>query len=180
MGALVHIFGASGSGTSTLGAALAAQCGFRQLDTDDFFWQPTDPPFTVKRPRPERLTLLRQALSEAEKTVLSGALCGWGDELIPLMTLAVRVITPTDVRLRRLRERESRRFGERVRPGGDMHEAHLAFLDWAAAYDTGDLSMRSRAEHDAWSATLCCPLYVADGTRPADETASLLRERFAL
>ena len=180
MGAVVHIFGASGSGTSTLGAALAARCGYRQLDTDDFFWLPTDPPFTVKRPRPERLTLLRQALAEADRTVLSGALCGWGDELIPLFTLAVRVVTPTDVRLRRLQERESRRFGERIRTGGDMYAAHLAFLDWAAAYDTGDLSMRSKAEHDAWSAALACPLYVADGTRPVDETVAELREQFAL
>lgn len=48
---LIHIFGASGSGTSTLGRAVAAGLGWRFLDTDDFFWLPTDPPFTTPRPR---------------------------------------------------------------------------------------------------------------------------------
>ncbi len=45
----VHIFGASGAGTSTLGRALADRHRLVHLDTDDFYWMPTDPPFTVLR-----------------------------------------------------------------------------------------------------------------------------------
>jgi adenylate kinase family enzyme len=41
----VHIVGASGSGTTTLGKALAARAGCAHLDTDEFFWMPTEPPF---------------------------------------------------------------------------------------------------------------------------------------
>jgi adenylate kinase family enzyme len=33
----VHILGASGSGTTTLGMALSARFGYAQLDTDDFY-----------------------------------------------------------------------------------------------------------------------------------------------
>jgi hypothetical protein len=57
----VHIFGASGSGTSSLAAVLAAKHGHRHLDTDDFFWLPTDPPYEQPRPRAARLALLRDA-----------------------------------------------------------------------------------------------------------------------
>ncbi len=32
----LHIFGASGSGTTTLARALAKRCGWLHLDTDDF------------------------------------------------------------------------------------------------------------------------------------------------
>jgi hypothetical protein len=41
----IHIVGASGSGTTSLASAIAAQCGHRHLDTDDFFWMPTSPPY---------------------------------------------------------------------------------------------------------------------------------------
>ena len=61
----LHVFGASGSGTTSLASLLAAQHGHRHLDTDDFFWLPTDPPYRDKRPRQLRLELLRRALGEA-------------------------------------------------------------------------------------------------------------------
>jgi len=48
---LILITGASGSGTSTLGAALAKELGIAHLDADDYYWLPTTPPFTAKRDR---------------------------------------------------------------------------------------------------------------------------------
>ncbi|WP_279221622.1 hypothetical protein [Clostridium chromiireducens] len=27
---------------------------------------------------------------------------------------------------------------------------HMEFLEWAAAYDNGDIDMRSKAKHDEW------------------------------
>src|ERR1700752_4072597 len=108
----VHIFGASGSGTSSLASALAAKHGHRHLDTDDFFWLPTDPPFEQPRPREARLALLRSALAESPSWVLSGSLCGWGDPLIPQCDLVVFLVVPTDVRLTRLRAREATRYGD--------------------------------------------------------------------
>ena len=37
----IHILGASGSGTTTLGRALAERLQCRHFDTDDYFWLPT-------------------------------------------------------------------------------------------------------------------------------------------
>ena len=54
----IHITGASGCGVTTLGQALAAQLQFAVLDADDFFWEPTVPPFQKKRNRPDRLAML--------------------------------------------------------------------------------------------------------------------------
>ncbi len=50
----IHIFGGSGSGTSTLGAAIAQCFGHSHLDVDSFFWEKTDPPFTSIREVPLR------------------------------------------------------------------------------------------------------------------------------
>jgi adenylate kinase family enzyme len=166
----VHIFGASGSGTSSLAAALAAKHGHRHLDTDDFFWLPTDPPYEQPRPREARLALLRDALARSPSWVLSGSLCGWGDPLIPEFNLVVFLVVPTEVRLARLRAREAARYGHAaIAPGGARHGAHLAFLDWAGRYDTGDVEMRSRALHEAWIGALPGAVLRLEGVRPIAE-----------
>ena len=166
----IHIFGASGSGTTTLASALAARHGHRHLDTDDFFWLPTTPPYREIRPREARLPLLRRALAESPSWVLSGSLCGWGDPLIAAFDLAVLLGAPTEVRLARLRARELERYGhEAIAPGGPLREAHVEFLDWAGRYDTGGPEMRSRALHDAWLSALACPTLRLEGDRPVAE-----------
>ena len=163
----IHVFGASGSGTTTLAAALTAAHGHRHLDTDDFYWFRTDPPFRHVRPVVERLDLLRRALADSPSWVLSGSLCGWADPIIPEFDLVVFLAVPTEVRLARLRAREVERYGrEAIAPGGALHGSHTEFLDWAAGYDAAGLDMRSRALHEAWLAALPGATLRLEGDRP--------------
>ncbi|MFN3764763.1 MAG: hypothetical protein ACK4R3_04250 [Aliihoeflea sp.] len=74
----LHITGPAGAGTTTLGAALGAALSIRHLDTDTFFWLPTDPPFTDIRPIAIRQELLAGAMADAGSWVLSGSAMGWG------------------------------------------------------------------------------------------------------
>jgi len=149
---------------------MATRYGHRHLDTDDYFWLRTVPPYREKRPREERLALLRQASRESKSWVLSGSLCGWGDPLIPEFEVIVFLAAPTPVRLARLRVRESERYGQHaIAPGGELHVAHVAFLDWAGGYDTGGLEMRSRALHEAWLASVSCPVVRLEGDLSAGE-----------
>ncbi len=85
---IIHLFGASGSGTSTLGRAISDRYNYFFMDTDDYFWEPTDPPYTIKKAIPERLALMKRDIAEHEKVVISGSFVDWGDELIPLFTWA--------------------------------------------------------------------------------------------
>ena len=165
----IHITGASGAGTTTLAKAICARYGHTHLDSDDFFWEDTDPPYTRKRAMEDRQTLLSQALGSAERWVLSGSLTGWGDLFIPLFELVVYVHTPTDIRLQRLHERELRQFGARILPDGDMFEEHKKFLEWASQYDDGPTDMRSAAHHREWLTQIPCPILRLDGTAPAEE-----------
>jgi adenylate kinase family enzyme len=166
----IHIVGASGSGTTSLAVEIAKRHGHRHLDTDDYYWLRTVPPYREKRPEEERLALLRQAFSESKSWVLSGSLCGWGDPLISEFELVVFLVVPTPVRLARLLVRERARYGQQaIASGGELHGAHVEFLDWAGRYDTGGLEMRSRALHEAWLATVSCPVIRLEGDLSADE-----------
>ena len=155
----MHIVGASGAGTTTLGRAVAARLGAAHLDTDDFFWIPTDPPFEKIRERGERQARLGEALARHPAWVLSGSLCGWGDMFIPRFELVVFLWLAPEIRLARLRERERQRYGDAVAPGGPRHAKFEAFIAWAAGYDEIlDAPERSRKLHEQWLAALPCPV----------------------
>ena len=167
----IHIVGASGSGTTTLAVALAERIGATHLDTDSFFWLPTDPPFRDKRPIEERLALMRAALAESgRRWVLSGSLLLWGIEFAGDFDLVVFLYVPPDVRMARTLARERERYGDKILPGGEIHESHLAFLAWSRSYDRPDGPGRSLANHKAWLATLSCPVLEIAGAQPARET----------
>ncbi|MDE7157026.1 MAG: shikimate kinase [Lachnospiraceae bacterium] len=51
----MHIYGASGSGTTTLGRKISEELGYKLMDTDDYFWLPTNPKYTTKRGKEERI-----------------------------------------------------------------------------------------------------------------------------
>ena len=159
----IHITGASGCGVSTLGAALAARLGVPWHDTDSYFWLPSDPPYVTPRPVPERLDRLGRALDDEVGWVLSGALDGWGDPLVPRIGHDIFVRVPHAVRMARLQAREVARFGARIAPGGDMHAGSQEFLTWAASYETAGMDQRSLVRHEAWLAALPCPVLRLDG-----------------
>ena len=164
----VHIFGASGSGTTTLGRALAETLGIDHFDTDDFYWEQTDPPFMVKRAVEERRRILRERLLQSEQWTLSGSLVNWAEGIDTLYTHVVLLHLPSDIRLARLVAREADRYGARALPGGDMHENVQEFLAWAARYDEGGLDVRSRALHEQYIHTLACPALTLESEQPVE------------
>jgi len=173
----IHIFGASGSGTTTLGKSLAERFSIPHMDTDDYFWEKTDIPHTSIRKLEQRTELLRTDLEKYPEWVLSGSLCGWGDFAVPLFTFAVFLWIPQELRLSRLRERELERFGpEALEPGGWFYENHTGFMEWAAQYDSAGIEMRSRALHEEWMKKLLCRLVRFEQSLSVDIMAAQVAE----
>jgi adenylate kinase family enzyme len=171
----IHLMGASGSGATTLGRALAGRLALPHHDTDDYFWLPTAPPYQTTRPATERLRLMREMFLPRLDWVLSGTVTGWGDELIPFFDLVVFVTTPRELRMRRLRAREASHFGaDAVAQGGWRHDETESFVAWASHYEAGDREGRSLAKDEAWLAGLPCPVVRVDGSRPLAELVEQL------
>lgn len=72
----IYITGASCSGATTFGHALAERLELKQLDVDDFFWMQTNPPFTKRRERDDRVRLIREQ-QPPSGWILTGSLDGW-------------------------------------------------------------------------------------------------------
>ncbi len=168
MTARIHITGASCTGVTSLGAALARHLNVPLLDCDSYYWLPTSVPFSQKRPPEDRVTLIHNDQGEGP-WILSGSLMGWGEPALRNADLTVFLSAPWPVRKTRLIAREAARFGTRIQPGGDMHQIHLDFLDWAARYDDPTFHGRNRSRHEAWLADLSMPVLRLDGCLPIDD-----------
>jgi adenylate kinase family enzyme len=169
----IHITGASGSGTTSLGLALAHEIGALHLDTDDIFWLPTNPPFTTPRPASDRIDLLLRQALPGESWILSGSALKWGTAIEPLFDLIVFLQIDPDLRMERIRRRETLRHGARIEAGGDMAAKSREFLAWAESYDTAGPEQRSLAAHRQWLATQSCPVLWFDSSRSIED---LVRE----
>lgn len=112
---VIHIYGGSGSGTSTLGYAFSRESGYYFMDADDYLWLPTNPRFTQMRESGERVRLMKEDIKEHKKVVISGSVTGWGDPLIPMFDLAVRLYGCGHP-LPRYKNAGVERFGDRILP----------------------------------------------------------------
>jgi len=107
----ILITGASGSGTTTLGQALAAKLRWAFIDVDDYFWLPTKPPYQLRRDPSSRLDMILQELNRHDNAVASGTVMAWGVELENSFDLIVFLYLDTAIRIGRLRQRELEKLG---------------------------------------------------------------------
>jgi hypothetical protein len=165
------VTGASGTGTTTLGRALADYWSVPHADADDYFWLPTDPPYTVKRSEAERLKLMKRVFAPREAWVLSGSMLSWGESIVSGCDAVVFLTLETEERMRRLRAREQ----VRQEHGGVDEQALEAFFTWARSYDDPDFDGRSRVAHERWLASLDQPvLRLESSPGPAELRSAVL------
>ena len=155
------ITGASGTGTTALGRAHASRWSVSRADVDDYFWVPTSPPYAKKRPVDERLSLMSALFLPRDSWVLSGSLMESGDPLIERFSAVVFLTLESWIRMDRLKERETARYGSAVNEA-----AQRGFFDWARGYDDASSRVVARPGRERWLALLPCPVLRLDSAEP--------------
>lgn len=98
----IYIFGALGSGTTTLAKALSAYLKTSHLEADDFYWKPTRMPFTEKHPADIRRQNLRKLKGHGNWVLSGNSIYKWFKPIVPYFTLIIYIHLPTEIRLQRL------------------------------------------------------------------------------
>lgn len=169
----IHIFGASGSGTTTLGKALHTTLGYRHLDADDYYWEKTAPPFQIKVPLEKRNQRITKDFLAQENAIISGSMVSWGKEWASAFDLYVFLYLPPAIRMQRLTKREAKRYGEALSANEKIRMESKAFLEWASKYEDGTFKGRSLAIHLDW-------IKVVDGKILKIEGDTTVAERVAM
>ncbi len=172
----IAIYGLNGGGKSTLAHALAKQTGYFEMDVEDYYFpeqrasrrralensgmvhteQPGKLPFSDPRTKSEVQTALLKDIHAHPNFILSGVTMGWCDEILSRIAIAFWVQTPLAERLKRIQEREERRFGTRVLAGGDMFLQQMEFRK--------EVENRDPKQVEESAKKLNCPIVVIDGT----------------
>ena len=138
------------------------------LDSEDLFFPKNDPenPWNSPRTPQEVQKLLLWELSRSPDLVFAAVRCDFGPEVLTRFRWAVLVEAPRQLRLERVRERSYRRFGERMRPGGDLHQGEKAFFHM--------VEERPETLVEEWLQAAGLPVLRVDGTKPPAESAAWL------
>jgi len=165
----IHIFGANGSGTTTLGKALAKKIGCPHYDTHTYVRN-------LYRKYKSYLvvySLLDSDLRKSSEWILSGWLFDKANSYVRFYDLVVFLWIPQDIRLERLQQREVKSLGEEIlNPENPRYGPYKKFLEWTAKYDTAGMEQLSRALHEKWMASLPCPLLRPEGDCSLDDNVA--------
>lgn len=165
----IHIMGASCAGSTTLGNALSARTGIPYFDTDQFFWEPSEIPYTVKTNPVIRNQKLTEATGKAGKFIVGGSLISWGDAWLSAFDLVVFLYVPAEIRMQRLVDRELERYGDAIYSDPVRSELFKSFYDWAMQYDNPDFTGRNLQIHEDWLKKLSCKVLEIRGDTSVEE-----------
>lgn len=157
----IHITGASCSGVTTLGLQLSKSLDIPYFDSDYFFWEKTDPPFTTRRLPELRNVLLFKELSKSHSWIIGGSIINWSLNLE--FDLVVFLLLPKELRLERLKKREFERYGDIIYSNKERHAQYMEFFNWASGYDDNTAQDRTLLAHQEWLEKLSSPVLELTG-----------------
>ncbi len=165
----IHIMGASCAGSTTLGNALAKRLGYTYLDTDAYYFVPTEIPFSVKREPTERIAMMKADFEANDNVIIGGSLVSWGDEWFTNFDLVVFLYIPHDIRMARLHAREVERYGDKIFTDPYRAVQYQQFTAWAKGYDDNSTNGRNLGVHLDWLSKVNCPVLKIDGDTTVEE-----------
>lgn len=175
----IHLLGASGAGATTLGEHLAGLLACPYFDSDAYYWEPSEPPFTLRRNPDDRNQRLVHDLSGHTSWILGGSLVNWGEYWLTVFDLVVFLWIPAEIRMERIRKREFERYGNVIFNDPDRHQQYTEFIEWAMGYDTNTASGRTLAIHQDWLKKLSCPVLEIKGDFSVEQRAQMTVEKIA-
>lgn len=166
----IIVFGANGSGKSTIARELANILNFKHMDIEDYHFEKSEIPYTIERSYEDCLNLMLDDIKKTRSFVISAVTGDFGEEISSMYDFAVFILAPLETRIERIKQREFEKHGKRILKGGDMYEQHLKFVDF--------VSSRTLQKIEKWEETLMCPVIRIDGTEDWRTNAANIAKRF--
>ena len=168
MGTGILICGLNGTGKSTLGKALAEMLHFYFIDHEDLYFPEMglDDRYASPHTREEAEKRLFSEIQAHENFIFAAVKGDYGEAIYPFFQYAVLIDTPKDIRVQRVKKRSFQKFGNRMLPGGDLHEQEEKFFEFVTS--------RPESTVEEWIQLLSCPILRIDGTKPVEENVDFI------
>ncbi|MBI3233583.1 MAG: AAA family ATPase [Bacteroidetes bacterium] len=173
----IHIFGASGSGVTTLGNELSKRISTPYFDCDDYFWEESELPYTKKRESEIRNRMLIADLERSKNWVLGGSPINWGYDFLSMFDLAVFLWVPPEIRIDRVKRREYDRFGEKNFTDAQRSKQYDEFIEWVSGYDSNTALGKTIQLHEKYIRDLQCETFQICGDFTTEHRINLIMNK---
>nr|WP_275891056.1 AAA family ATPase [Holdemania massiliensis] len=174
VGTGIIVCGLNGAGKSTLGKVLAEKLNFHFIDNERLYFPAADLHgiYAYPRTREEAAKLLFNEIKMYENFVLASVKGDYGEWFYPYFQYVILLDVPKAVRIQRVKNRSFQKFGNRMLPGGDLHDQENNFFHL--------VQLRAENEVEEWLQSLNCPIIRVDGTKSVGENTKLIIEQIRL
>lgn len=176
----IHIMGASCAGSTTLGRVLAEKLAFEYLDTDSYYFVPSDIPYSIRRDPAERIAMFKADFEANENVIVGGSLVSWGDDWYTKFDLVVFLYIPHNIRMQRLHTREVERYDDKIFTDPYRAAQYKQFTAWASGYDDNSTNGRNLSVHQQWLSKVNCPVLKIEGDTSVEERMARVIEKIAM
>lgn len=166
----IIITGLNGCGKSTVCKALAEKLNYYSMDVEDYYFIDSDIPYAKFHTHEETKKRMLDDILKHKNYVLATVNCDWGKEIISTYKFAVVLKAPLDLRMKRIKEREYRKFGSRVLNGGDLYESQQKFHN--KVFARGEEHMEKQMKF------IECPIIEVDAALPIKEVINIVYQKY--
>ena len=184
----IAIVGLNGSGKSTLGHALAKELDYYEIDVEDYYFPEQkesrraaldgvyeencdylgDKPYSLARTKEEVEEGIARDIAVHPRYILTGVTLNWSEKILSTIKVVFWLKTGTDERVRRIKDREEKRWGDRVAEGGDMYEQQKSFRELIAGFT--DEKVKDSIDK------ICCEVVELDGSLPVQRNMEVIKK----
>ena len=166
----VVICGLNGSGKTTLGKQLSKRINYLHRDIEDYYFENnTDYKYSKSRSRDDVIKYLEKDFNQYENIIFTACKGDYGN-LDNLYDLAIFLRADSNTRLKRVKDRSYKQFGDRVLENGDLYEKEMKF--WNMVYNKDETVIKE------WFNGLNCQKIEIDAKKNIEEIIAIILDEF--
>lgn len=166
----IIITGLNGCGKSTVRKLLAEKMNYYSMDVEDYYFIKSDTPYSKFHTLEQTKQLMLKDIQKHGDFVLATVNCDWGEEIASMCKLAIVLSAPLDLRMKRIKNREYEKFGDRVLQGGDLYESQQKFHN--------KVLLRGEEHITKQMQFITCPILELDATLPIYDIVNTIYKKY--
>ena len=168
----IMICGLNGSGKTTLGKELSKKTNFIHKDIEEYYFNnQTNYKYNCSATKEEVIKKLEIDINECDNVIFTSCIGDYGS-LSNLYDLVILIHLDKETRLKRVKERSYKQFGDRILINGDLFERENQFFDKVYKKDDSEIIK--------WFNNLKCSKLEIDGLKTVEENVDIILDKVSV
>ena len=165
----IMICGLNGSGKTTLGKELSKKINFIHKDIEEYYFNDdTDYKYNFSATKESVIQKIEKDINECNNIIFTSCKGDYGN-LSDLYDFVIFICLDKEIRLKRVKQRSYKQFGDRILENGDLFEREKQFFDKVYKKDESDII--------EWFNNLKCSKLEIDGLRSVEENVNIILDK---